>query len=243
MSRFILLLALIAVGYIVYKLYLKNLQKPSKQQGIKLALFAGGLVLIVMALTGRASIIFAAIGALMTAAMRYYPLIIRHWPHLRRIYRQYINPSAAQGQKSRVNTSVFVMTLDHDSGHLDGKITEGSFAGQHFSELSIEELKIFYRFCQGKDAQAVQILESYIQRERLAEWQDAPNSGGEKTASAETTAEEAWEILGLEPGASKKDIIEAHRRLMSRLHPDKGGSNYLAAKINEAKKILLQTVA
>ncbi len=242
MSRLILILVFGAVAYIIYKMYLKKLRKPSRQEAIKIAIVVGGLFFILMAITGRASIIFAAIGAVMTAAMRYYPLIIRHWPQLRRLYRKHVNPAAAAGQTSKVTTAVLVMSLDHDSGHMDGEITDGSYSGRHLSELTIEELKAFYRFCQGQDSQAAQVLEAYIQRERIAEWQDAPNSN-QSAGNTRTSVEEAWEVLGLEPGATKKEIVDAHRRLMSRMHPDKGGSNYLAAKINDAKNTLLETIA
>lgn len=213
------------------------MKAPSKQQKIKAGLIFGGLVFVVLALTGRAPAIFAAIGAIMTAGFRYYPFILRHLPELRRAYRSVSGQSA--NPQSKVSTETFVMSLDHESGHMDGEITKGSFSGKSLSELNIDELKTFYRYCQTCDQQTVQVLEAYIQRERLAEWQDAPQSEQTSNVATATSEQEALDILGLEPGADKQTIVDAHRRLMSRMHPDKGGSNYLAAKINKAKEVLL----
>ncbi len=241
MSRFILLIVLAAVAYIIYFLYMQNMKKPSKQQMLKIGGIVLGIFFILMVVMGRAPAIFAAFGALIAGAIRYFPLIMRHWPTITQAYRR-VNPSATANANSRVRTPTLVVTLNHANGHMDGEIIAGSFNGRNLNELSIDELKIFYRFCQSNDAQATQILETYIQRERIAEWQDAPNTQNQAKASS-TSEEEAYEILGLKPGVTKKDVVTAHRRLMSKMHPDKGGSNYLAAKINAAKKILLKSVA
>jgi hypothetical protein len=151
------------------------------------------------------------------------------------------------GQASQVDTRFIRMTLDHDSGVMTGVVREGRFRGRRLHEMDRGELVELYRDCRAADAQSAAVLEAYLDRTQGEDWRAAAGAGAGETRGAQgrhaaagtMTRDEAHEILGLSPGASAKEIHEAHRRLMQKVHPDHGGSNYLAAKINQAKDLLL----
>jgi hypothetical protein len=146
------------------------------------------------------------------------------------------------GQTSRVRSQFLDMTLDHDSGELRGQIVAGPYAGHALGEFDLAQLTAMIS---GFDAESVSLLESYLDRRFPAWRQNAQgNTAGWQSRAASSgkmTDEEAYQILGLEPGASRDDIGRAHRALMKKLHPDQGGSTYLAARVNEAKDTLLRT--
>ena len=138
------------------------------------------------------------------------------------------------GQTSEVNTDYIRMVLDHDTGEMYGEIVASRFAGSKLSELSITELKELYTLI-SNDTDSVNVLAAYLDREH-PEWRSS-ESGDTQGALSE---QEAFEILGLEPGASAADIKLAHRRIIQKLHPDRGGSTFLASQVNEAKDLLLK---
>jgi hypothetical protein len=146
------------------------------------------------------------------------------------------------GQSSRVRSQYVEMNLDHDSGRLSGQIVDGPHAGRSLDEFGLTQL---LAMMPGFDAESVALLESYLDRRFPAWRQDAQGNrtGGQRRAAAggKMTDEEAYQILGLQPGATRDEIGRAHRALMKKLHPDQGGSTYLAARVNEAKDTLLRT--
>jgi len=146
------------------------------------------------------------------------------------------------GQSSRVRSQYLDMSLDHDSGGLRGQIVDGPNAGHALDEFDLPQL---LAMIPGFDAESVALLEGYLDRRFPAWRQDAQGdgTGGQRRAASggKMTDEEAYQILGLHPGATRDDIGRAHRALMKKLHPDQGGSTYLAARVNEAKDTLLRT--
>jgi hypothetical protein len=143
---------------------------------------------------------------------------------------------------STVRTAALEMELDHAAGTLEGLVLVGAFEGRTLSTLSQTELLRLLGEL-ASDAESVQLLETYLDS-RFPTWrEDAEPNVGDGMAgppgSGAMTEKEAYQILGLEAGASAADIRKAHRRLMQRLHPDLGGTSFLASRINEAKDFLL----
>ncbi len=151
------------------------------------------------------------------------------------------------GQKSTVRTATIEMELDHDTGEMSGRVLAGPFAGRALGSLSLAEAVSLWENCRVTDPQGAQLLEAMLDRAQ-PDWRElhgigARGDSAEPSGSASggrMTVREAYDILGLKPGASRDDINRAHRELMKRFHPDQGGSNYIAAKINEAKDLLLK---
>jgi hypothetical protein len=211
---------------------------------LKFVLFLLGAAFLLWLVLGGARILAALLAPLLL------PLLFNARGILNR-FKSMTGPRA--GQTSTVETRFLRMTLDHDTGDMHGTVREGPFMGRRLAELREEELLELWRVCRAEDEQSTQVLEAWLDRVHGDAWRDAagagPSPGGQERAEAAgrrgaagggMTADEAYEILGLKPGASREEIHAAHRRLMRQYHPDSGGSNYLAAKINEAKDLLLR---
>jgi hypothetical protein len=144
------------------------------------------------------------------------------------------------GQASRVRSAWLEMELDHDSGAMRGTIINGPHAGTDLDRLDMTTLAALV----GEvDEESRALLLAYLDR-RDAGWREHAQgdaaAGPRSRSSGKMTEEEAYQILGLQHGASADDVAKAHRALMKKLHPDQGGSTYLAARVNEAKEVLLR---
>ncbi len=151
--------------------------------------------------------------------------------------------SRQPGRQSTVRSAMLDMMLDHDTGDMDGTVLAGNFEGRQLSVLAEDELFDLLREI-ADDRESVDLLEAYLDR-RLPGWRDdaQPDLGTGQAGprhSGAMTEQEAHQILGLEAGATIVEIRKAHRKLMQRVHPDLGGSDFLAQRINEAKDFLLR---
>ena len=198
---------------------------------------AGGMRLVGPVVVGAVGVVMMFVGRAGLGGMLISGALAWHLSGRR---RRAARPTP--GRRSTVRTAALEMELDHDSGGLEGMVLAGRFEGRALSGFSLQELLELGNEL-SSDVESMQLLEAYLDS-RFPVWRehaDADMGRGEggAPASGPMTKQEAYEILGLEAGAGVAEIRKAHRRLMQRLHPDLGGSSFLAARINEAKEVLL----
>lgn len=208
-------------------------------------LLIGGILAVAgfFLMTGRFTLALAALPALLPWIIR-----IRRAARAAKAFHRMSQRDGGQtsGQTSAVNTRYLHMELNHDTGAMWGTVVSGPYSGRDLHDLAETEMVQLLNECQANDPESVQILTAYLDRER-PDWRNgagSQQSGDHHEQSAQPqpgamSHAEAYEILGLEQGAPADAIREAHRRLIAHLHPDKGGSTFLAAKVNQAKDVLL----
>jgi hypothetical protein len=233
-TLFIGLLALILVVWL-----LKSFARSDPRYLIKAGKTAGGVVALAgAAFLGVRGQVFLAVplgvtGLSLLGLQEWLPAWIRPyaWPFGQK----------SSGQVSRVRSNFLEMTLDHDTGAMTGTIVAGRLKGTSLDAL---ERSVLIGLLGEFDEESRSLLAAYLDR-RHPRWREDVDDGATAgrrgpARSGQMSEEEAYQILGLQPGASADDIGRAHRSLMMKLHPDQGGSTYLAARVNEAKDVLLR---
>jgi len=137
---------------------------------------------------------------------------------------------------SQFGTSSLKVEINFASKKMDGEVLKGEFTGKRLSELNPEQLKTLSEEFRAADRESFVLLQAYLMRNGAGE---QTNDNYQAGNFSDISNDEAHKILGVEANASKEEIVKAHKRLMQRLHPDRGGSDYLAAKINAAKDQLI----
>lgn len=162
--------------------------------------------------------------------------------------REFRSSNGYQGpHESRMATHYILLTIDHLSGRMDGEILAGPLTGRTLAATETNELLGLLDLCYRTDAESAEALEAYLTHERGQHFREPPPRPDAERAPPPPPdrpgmdENEARAILGLAPAAGADEIQAAHRRLIQRLHPDRGGSDYLAAKVNAAKQVLLSS--
>ncbi|MEQ8953712.1 MAG: DnaJ domain-containing protein, partial [Gammaproteobacteria bacterium] len=236
------LIALPVLAYFLVKELNKRFNLTTTQNRVLFVILAAFLLISVLVIMGRVPVhfILAPIGAAAAFMLRMLPTLLRLLPMWQLFKSRTAGAgSRSQNQSSTIRTDFLEMELRHSSGDMDGMVLKGSFAQQKLSGLSPEQLLRLRDECRT-DGDSLQVLEAYLDRMH-AQWRDQARQDDSPPPQSDDimTKTLALEILGLEEGADKELIIKAHRALMQKLHPDRGGSDYLAKKINAAKDFLL----
>lgn len=241
-----LLFGLVALGAVLYFLqWYGNAKTADVKKNLRWVGIGAGLLLIAfLALTGRLGIALAFLTGLAAWAIRVFSLVQmgRQMSGMFKGFGRHMG-GGRTSNTSQVQSAFLNMTLDHDTGHLDGNVVQGTFAGRKLGQLSFDELMTLLREAAG-DAESLALLESFLDRAH-PDWRARGHETGAGAAtspppSAAISRDEAFLILGLPKDATADEIKSAYRRLMAQMHPDRGGSDYLAAKINAAKDLLLK---
>ena len=245
MHPFIILVVLLAI--VLASKWLSSLPAPQRTKARNRMLLYGGLgLLAVLLITGRLHPLFAGLAALIPVARRLMSLaqIANTFNSFRK--RASGSQGPAPGQTSDVETRFLRMSLDHDSGDLDGIVLEGPHEGRRLRELKLENLLDLLTSCRGEDPKSAAVLEAYLERVHGDNWRGSDDSSDSERTTGGGDHQgmdlaEARQILDVKADATREEIIEAHRSLMQKMHPDRGGSTFLAAKINQAKTTLLDS--
>src|SRR5580693_7395178 len=194
-------------------------------------------VAILFALRGHFEISLLALGAiwLIGGPIRFPSL--RFGPGTLRGFK-----GSGAGAVSTFRTAMIEMRVDHATGAMRGTVLAGAFSGRELELLSETQLAKLALECAKFDAEGAKLLQAYLDRRFAGRREDAyahADPGPARRRPGAMTAEEAYEVLGLSPGAPDDAVRRAYRDLMKKLHPDQGGSTYLAARVNQARDVLL----
>lgn len=249
MLPLLLLGLIILMAVVLFMRWFATHEPRDVLQGLKWGGVAAVAILaVLLAATGRLGWVMAVLAAWLPWAIRalhLHALIRGFWTALTSIG---FHPVSGSTQRASViETECLRMVLNPISGRLSGRVRTGALAGRMLDDLSLAEIGVLYRFC-ATDENSLKVLEAWLDREGPADWRlhmtsafknDNEFSAEHACTRGQMSHAEALRVLNLEADATPDQIREAYCRLITRLHPDHGGSSYLAAQLNCARDVLL----
>lgn len=233
LPRLILLIAIACIAYYGYNHFKRQSPETRKSLFWKYIIYGLVLAAVALAATGKLHWIGALIAIMIPVARQFGMVALRHLPIKDWLSKQsFANPT--------LTTRFIRMSVNMTSGEMKGEILTGDFQGRALESLSEDELNNLLISYREQDTESARLLTAYIQR-RFSQQSGSSGNRNSETPSGHMDRHEALQILGLQDNAEDKDIVQAHRKLMQKVHPDRGGSDYLAAKINQAKDFLLKS--
>jgi len=228
------LIFIVLVLFLVFWM-LRNIRKQpaSKQKKTYFNVFLWGLVgiLIIGFLTGR----MHWLGAIAAFVIGLTKLGFRFLPLLGMV------KAKAGLSHPTFSSPLLRCTLDTQLLTLSGEILTGGYKGKSLDQLQPSDIQALLQIAQQTDKKAYYLLKVYQQCHQHSSTTQQKSQTHFDDISAPDT-HEAEQILGLDKGYSKDDVIKAHKRLIQKLHPDRGGNDYLASRVNLAKTQLLDNL-
>ena len=192
--------------------------------GALLALAVGGLLVV----SGRGPMALFLLFALA-------PLAWRRWQARRLAASFGAAPPSQRAAEDVVETATLSLRIDPATGTMSGTVLRGRHAGCDLTMLRRSQIEEIFVDCLENDPDSAPLLEAWIARMQPGDEADAPRPGASPMGR-----EEALAVLGLHEDASPDQVRAAYLRLMRVAHPDRGGSDWLAARLNEARDTLLR---
>ncbi|MCW8956262.1 MAG: DnaJ domain-containing protein [Gammaproteobacteria bacterium] len=240
MGRILLILLLVAAAVV----FIYKLGEMPRQQRLRLLKWLALILLITLfvglAATGRLSWLFALIASITPLLPRVVNWLMKVAAPLYSL-SGFFKPGGMAGGPT-IQTEFFRMVVNLLKGSMDGQVLKGEFQGRRLAELNLEELLRLLTSVAQQDQESAALLAAFLDRYHSG-WRQSHGEGPQSQnwqSQAEMSVQEARQILGVSEQATEQDIQTAHRRLIQKLHPDRGGSDYLAAKINHARDCLLK---
>lgn len=256
--KLIIGIAIIAALFSFIHKYKKANPQERKSWILKGVIAVVVVAVIVGAMTGRVPVIAGLVAAVATFGrfgLRWGMPLAKMW-------------LAKSGGNATFRSEYLIMSVSVANGQMTGKVIKGEFAEQSLGNIKEDDIQKLHRYFNEHDKKSYYLLTAYIrsrgfantftgkdqdhfdsaQHDQQRNHQDNHHQyhGGHSNTPSHcggVPLSEAMEIFGFKEPPTKKEIIAAHRRLMSKLHPDKGGSDYLAARVNQAREILLENDA